>query len=114
MRYIQMQPDVMLHNIEGNALQDEKGDHVTISLKRFILGRLTDPSFAADMASVLSALQIREAVERADNVIEIETEDWKRLAAATKTPQGGYNAAFAHCLVPFMKAITEASEKRPE
>jgi hypothetical protein len=113
-RYIPIQPDIALTNIEGDPVNNEKGDQITISFKRFVLARLMNPQFTQTMDGVLVAVQIKQAVEAATDVIEIETEDWKRLVEATKSPHGGYNAQVAHCLAPFMKAITEASEKRPE
>jgi hypothetical protein len=101
-----------LINIVGEQLKDESGAPLTITFRQFLLGRLVDPAFAKDMTAVLSAVQIKEAVEKSNGVIALESADWERLRDATKAPQGGgYNPTVAHCLAGYMRAIVDAGEK---
>ena len=112
MKYIKPPPPVLVTTLDGTPANDEHGQHVHMDLSGFILGRLTDRSFATDMTSVLSAVSIKAAVT--DGVIALETADWERLKRAVEKPEGGYNPLYAHNLVEFMRAIVSASDTPPE
>lgn len=111
-------PKVPLKNLFNTPInaEDEEGNTfpAEISFKEFVLQRLADAKFSADMEAVVSALQIKQAVEDADDVLALETADWTRLVEVVKKPSQPYNPVFAVSLVPFMKEVANASDTKPE
>ena len=115
MKYMEMLEDIEIIDINDNKIVNENGDAVTIGFKAFIVGRLTDPKFAADMNMVMSAFQIKEALNNAKNgTLELETSDWENLVSVVRnpSPQAGYNPLYAINLVPFMREIVNATNTK--
>ncbi len=86
-----------------------------IEFPYFVLGRLADPKFGASMPGVLAAVEIKSQLDDANGFLALENEHWARLKDATETPspQVAYHPQIAHCLLPFMQAICNASDKKP-
>lgn len=116
MKYINTPADAALVQITGEPVLNEQGQPVLCKFSTFALGRLTDQAFAASgMDGVLQVMKLREVLKDAQpgDVLAIEDADYKPLVQATRNPSAGYNMAIAHCLVPFMRAICEATNKPP-
>ena len=115
MKYMRMLENITLTNVFGQVIQaeDEEGNKqdAVLSFKDFILGRLLDSKFSQNVESVMSAMQIKEAINKADKVLELETSDWAKLVEVVKAPSGGYNPTIAVSMVPFMKEVINASDK---
>jgi hypothetical protein len=113
MKYITIPPTQPVHNLNGERMTGEDGKPATISFADFIAGRLGDPVFGEDMASVLSAVEIKKALDRANGVLQLDKADWARLKKVTEkpSPQTMYHPQVARALVPFMLAVTEASSE---
>lgn len=113
MKYIKNLKPILLTNFHGENFKDEKGEPAKMTLKMFILEKLADPKFGRDMEAITSAFQLKKALTDAgDNpgYFAVETKDWEVLSSVVKTPsaQNHYNPVLSHCLIPFMKAVTEA------
>lgn len=107
MKYVKLLPTVEIVDLFGETIKDNAGNIVTLSMKSFILQRLLDPKFGANMETLTSASQIRGALKDAEDYVALETKDWELLADVTKnpSPQSQYNTNVAHCLLDYMKAI---------
>ena len=115
MKYIAMTDRVTLKNLEDEIIRDSEGNEITLTLQDFIRQRLSDVKFAEDMDSVLSVVQIKQALKESEgqDFIAIETKDWEKLAELVRHPSSPYNPAVAASLVSFMKAVTEAGNEKP-
>ena len=113
MKYMKMVDNVKLIDVFDKKIVDEGGKSLEISFKEFILGRLSDPQFSKGMDMVMSAFQIKQAVNRGNGSLELETSDWKHLVEAVKnpSPQTAYHPMYAVNLVPFMKEIINATDE---
>ncbi len=114
MKYITMPDPVSIRHFNGNAINDATGQPATVSFETFVIDRLIDPKFAIDMKAVLVAVEIKCRIQEANGVLALENAHWELLRDVTKEPTGGYNGAVAHNIVPFMSAIVDADDKRPE
>ena len=116
MKYIKLLAPIYLITVTGDPVYEEKenGEKIRIIVMHstFILGRLNGKRFGNNMASILQAVKIQTAVHEAKkNVIELWDDDYKILAEEVKN--GDYDARFAPCLLPFMNAVINASDKPP-
>lgn len=115
MKYIKKVEDVTATDIQDKVVVDGE-EPLKISLEGFILGRLSDPSFAKSMDKVLSAFQIKQALKESEgeDFVALETSDWENLVKVVKEPSegAGYHPAIAVSLVPLMKAVTEATDTK--
>ncbi len=112
MKYITIPSSIDLYNVQGDRIHDERGTPQYMTFEHFIYGRLVDPAFGCDMAAVCSVVEVKTQMKGANGVLALENVDWERLAEATR--HGKYHPLVAHCLLPFMKAITEASSEKPK
>ena len=114
MKYMKVLDSIELTDIFGTVIVDENGEPIKLSFEKFILGRLSDPQFSKNMDMVMSAFQIKQAVDKCDDILELETSDWTRLVEAVKNPsaQAAYHPMYATKLVPFMKEIINATESK--
>ena len=116
MKYVKVPGPVTVCDIEGNPVLFE-GKPEAITFERFVLARLTDPKFAVNMANVLAAVSIRDALKSIkDGVLELENEHYDLLCDLVQnpSPQAAYPAGLAHNLAGFMVALVrDASDKRP-
>lgn len=114
MRYMKEVPTVTMKDINDNEIKDENGDPVEITFKGFILQRLVDSQFAANMDMIMSAFQIKTALNgHKSGQIALETTDWEKLVEAVRNPAAGsqYHPLLAINLVPFMREIVDATEE---
>ena len=115
MKFIHIPVPQPVYNLQDERMKDDDGNDASISFRDFVIGRLGDPKFASDMASVLSAVEIKTQLDCSNGVMMLDTADWERLLAVTKTPspQTMYHPQVSRALVPFMLAITDAQSKAP-
>ena len=115
MKYIIVPEDIKLTSWAGEVMKDESGQQATIRFKDFIIGRLMDPKFAKDMSTILRAVEIKAKTNGMGKVLALEDVDFELLADVTRnpSPQYSYNPTISHCLVPYLKAITEATSVEP-
>lgn len=116
MKYVKVLDDIKLVDLNDNEVAPE-GKQLEISFKDFVLGRLSDPKFAKSMDMVFSALQIKQSLKDLEgDVLVLDTSDWQNLLEVVKepSPQATYHPLYAFNLVPFMKAIVEATDNKPE
>jgi hypothetical protein len=117
MKYMKVPADVKLTNWYGEEIKDQKGEPVApITFYDFIIGRLTDPKFSKDMATILRAFEIKTRAKKMGAYLALEDVDYTALldVVTEPSPQAPYNSMISHCLVPFFKAVTEATSKEPE
>ncbi len=117
MKYITIPDAIDIFNIDGVRMNDahspEQG--ATLSFETFVKARLIDARFGADMAAVVAAVEIKKRLKDANGLLVLEEEHWLRLKAATEFPsrESPYHAEVSHNLVPFMRAICNASDTAP-
>lgn len=114
MKYIKKLNPVTLTNLQNTPFEDENGAPITMTIQSFILQRLIDSKFGTGMEGLLSATQIKTAVEESGDYIELETKDWELLSNVVRQPSSDqqYNPNIAHCLVPIIQAILNATDKK--
>jgi len=98
-------------------IRDEKGDRPAepIKFKEFVLtALLNDERFMKNFASLTAANKILGVLSKEESVISLEDSDWTVLADVAKNPSAGtygpYAPVMAAQLLPFLKAIIEATE----
>jgi len=115
MKYIMVPGDIKLTSWSGDEMKDSDGNQASITFKDFIIGRLMDPKFSKDMSTILRAVEIKGKGSKMGKILALEDVDFELLADTTRhpSPNYSYNPAISHCLVPYLKAITEASSAEP-
>jgi hypothetical protein len=115
MKYIKVPADVQLTNWYGEAIKGQDGNQAVIKFYDFILGRLQDPKFAKDMATILRAFEIKTKADKMTDYLALEDVDYNFLqdVVVNPSPQAPYNGMISHCLIAFMKAVTEAVSTMP-
>lgn len=117
MKYIKIPEPVSLFNIvTGETMLDEKGGSDVRTFERFVLERLVDPKWGTSVKMIMMAAKISEQAKGANGVLVLEDADYDELKQVTETPDPRlpYDQRSAHCLIPFMKAIAEASDTASE
>jgi hypothetical protein len=101
---------------DNQIFADENKTPFIINLKTFLLGRLVDPKLTDGKNGMDGALLVFSLKTRIDTMnfepgstIELEDDQWNGVCKAIKEPTGGYDPRFQHKLIPFIKAITEAT-----
>ena len=115
MKYMKMLEDIEIKDINDNIVKDTADKPVMLEFESFIIGRLTDPKFSADMNMVMSAFQIKEALKDIENgTLRLEPSDWENLVSVVRnpSPQAAYNPLYAINLVPFMREIVNAKDSK--
>lgn len=115
MKYIEIPEDIDIYNLNGERMKGAGDSDATVSFEDFVLGRLGDPKFAESVQNVIAAVEIKTKLKDANGVLALENEHYSLLKQATDKPsaQSAYHPAVAHNLLPFMKAIMDASDKTP-
>ncbi len=98
------------------AMPPSEGKRQWLSWRSVVAERLCDPL----MGRTLEELRIQgkifraiEAVPAASRVLQLEDADYRQLLEATKNPSGGYSAAMGPAALPFLLAITNATDVPP-
>lgn len=128
-RYITLASDISVMDLEGKRpyLKNADGSmKPTLSHREFIITRTADATFSVlGMAGIVSASAIRIAVDKlkAGDVLELDQDDWQRLVESVEKPkqlggdgrivETGYDGVAGPQLMPFMRAIKEASLEDP-
>jgi len=128
-RYITLVADIAVMALDGKRpyLRESDGSmKPTISHREFIITRTADATFSTlGMAGIVSASAIRISVDKLGpgDVLELDQDDWQRLVEATEKPkqlggdgrivETGYDGVAGPQLVPFARAIKEASLEDP-
>lgn len=116
MKYIKVLEPIVLKNLfDKDIVQTDEGGKKfasSMSFKNFLLQRVGDQKLSADMESLETVVRLKKAIDSADTHVELETSDWKALLEVVKNPSSPYNPLFAYCLLPFMKAVEQASDEK--
>lgn len=120
MRYVKLVPDVGLKTYDGSEIKQEGTDtQAKATFKGFIEGRLREPQFGQDFEWVMAATNIAKAfdIAKEDGVdyLTLEEADWSKLVQVVKSPEKGrgYVPEIVVNLVPFFRAVVDASTDRP-
>lgn len=101
-----------LVDTDDNPVVMPDGSPAKLGTLDFIASRLADQAFASSMDRVMLAVDIKLALaaarEKKLDALLLDDASYEVLVIATKTPGTPYNPAIAMCLMPHMKAITEA------
>ena len=108
---------VNITDVFGNQVfADEKRTPFIMDLKTFLLGRLIDPKLTEGkngMDAALLAFSLKTRIDTTDfevgSTIELEDDQWNGICKAVKDPTNGYDVRFQHQLVPFIKAVIDAT-----
>lgn len=126
-RYFRILPDITIMELDGKKPMVVNEEALVCSNETFIHARTTDPAFAGadpssdppkppvwSMRAVVSAETVRALVRGKEpgSLIEMDEDDWDRLRRATE--KGTYSSLTAGSLIPFMRAICDASVTKPD
>lgn len=124
MKYITVPETVEVLSLSGDPIMGADGNPHTVSLQQFIIGRFVDKKFLGAKKGFDAALFVLEAKKEIDDqyddgeppkILKLETETHKQLVESIKNPEGGhFDTRWAHCLVPLMQCIIDATDKDPE
>ncbi len=121
MREIAASKPVKIFTFDGKSVPEDQHDDgpAVVTLRGFVLGRISNPAAAGDRKGMEAVIFLTELATKIkacpeDGPMLIEDEDWSAINRATVSPEGGYNLAIAWCLVPHMKAVTEAKVVKVE
>lgn len=118
MYYIEVPEPVRMAAIDGSPILQEGNKEWFVTLAEFIQGRLTDKNLNSEMDRLFAVVDMREAVRELGDkkYLALETKHWEYLRDAVKTPhpETGYNHIIAHNLVPLIKAVVNATDKKPD
>ena len=115
-RFIRVHADLPLLNIEGAPATNADGP-MTTSHATFVAYRTTNPAFTEGkpftLDFIVSGDNIRAAFRGAapGSHVCIDGEDYERLKRATEA--GSYDAMHAGSLLPFIRAILDATSTAP-
>lgn len=88
-----------------------KGDLNPMSFWQFAFDRLADIQ-GADLDALIQAIKIKKILttgrDENSTSLVLETADWKALRDKAVKPSAPYNTNVAHCLVPFIEALSKA------
>ncbi len=117
MRYIKVPNSVKMLSIDGTSIKNSNEEWF-VDFSEFLLGRLTDKSFSGNVDRLFAVVDMRDEIRNLGDkkYLSLESTHWEYLKDAVKTPHAetGYNHIIAHNLVPFIKAVLSASDKKPE
>jgi hypothetical protein len=113
-RYITIPQPIVVLDDNDEPLKTENGE-LKISFPEFVRGRTSDERFGKDMNGIESALSIRTSIKgkSSGELWELDEDDWEKLRDVVKTPSTAYNTRIVVFLVPFLRAITEATGDKP-
>jgi hypothetical protein len=116
---ITVPPPVEVRNMLGQRLRDEQGEPATFVFKDFVLARAQDPAFAKTkpgMEAVYFWFGFKQHMEGQDftpgKKLKLEDEEKHALVRACK--EGTFDPMVGHCFVPFLDAVMNATEVKPE
>ena len=114
-RYIQVPADITLVDIAtGVTLMNAGSAPLTISFKSFICGTLLkDPKFGKTVSNVIAGAGIRAVLEAGGQVLKLDGDDYELLKSVLEAPETGYRAEVAIQIVPFFRAILDATTTDP-
>lgn len=116
MKYIQVQEPVTLKNLFDQKIVQENEDgtaqEAIMQFKTFLLQRVGDQKLSVNKEMLEVQDRLQKAISNAEGYISLETSDWKHLVDVINNPSAPYNPLFARCLLPFMKAVEQASDEK--
>jgi hypothetical protein len=85
-----------------------------VSFKAFVCGTLLpDPKFGKTASTVISGAGIRTALEAPGGFLVLEGDDWELLKSVLESPENRYKPEVALQLIPFFRAILDATTTDP-
>lgn len=115
-RYFRILARIDLETADGEPLRTADGTVATATHVEFLRSRTMDGVFGKDMAGAVISREIRTELKgKSEGDIVILDEDaWLLLVEAIKRPQTlFYNTEVAPQIVPFMRAVVDASAEAP-
>jgi hypothetical protein len=96
--------------------RDKTPIHEPIPFARWLEGfPLEDGQvFGSGVDAAKSGRRILAAVEQSNGVIALEEADWERVCKAIRSPSQKWQPLLARQYVPFMDAVLDAKEEKPE
>ena len=128
MRYLIVPEDInLIDEMTGEPLKQPDGSLVAVqTFKAFVIRTLlNDPEqFGKNADQLEQRAHVRDQVKASTpgSLLALESADWESLKAAAQSPgtlgQGGvvrgYMPSVGTQILPFIKAIKDAAEKKPE
>lgn len=120
-RYFKLLPDTLIYELDGETVAKlPSGEFYTETHRKFIEMRTVDPIFADENRAgwnwdaTLSGENVRAIVRvaKVGDVVELDEDDWKRLARSVKLGTT-YNPVVAASLRLFGEAILGATQTKP-
>lgn len=121
--YMYVPETILLRNLVTNQplaavnSQTKESEPVVISFYAFLVSTLLkDSCFGANAMTVMHAIDIKEAVQAADEgtYVEIDREAWQLLETAVNSPSAIFNTEIVMQLGPFLKAVLETFNEKPK
>lgn len=118
MKYVEVPEDIQVI-VNGTSWMDAQGNAVPPwSLYRYLENIvLADPSIGTTYAALKSCNKISDQFEKAKpgDVIGVEDAHWSVLQGTINAPKGGgVSAQILRQFIPFMDAILQATDAKPE
>lgn len=123
-RYIIVPDALTLTEPTGEPMKDSE----EISFKDFVLKQMNNPIWMESYTKVLAGDALMEQIKAGKSVIVLDDDEWNVLKSAVENPKQVLNGPFGAStqsgygwipsvtpqLLPFIKAIMNASDKAPE
>jgi len=96
----------------GNAAGERSA--WVVSFKGFVCGTLLpDSQFGKTASTVISGSGIRTALEAPGGFLVLDGDDWELLKSVLESPENRYKPEIALQLIPFFRAILDATTTDP-
>lgn len=117
MRYIRVPKEpIVLRSLDGSRALNENGTPADpITFQTWLrVSVLLDLKFGKTAKDLMQAADIGQKADRAKDVLELSEAEWSAVAAVVNEPTSGYNPRVALQLMPFLRAMLDASTEEPE
>lgn len=109
---IKIPPAVALVGLNGMPVVDADDKQIVITFSLFVKGTLlVDSKFGRSMADILSAVEIKNKLDKLDSdaeELDLDYDDWERLSKVASEPSSGYNPVVVMQISEFLIAIRDA------
>lgn len=116
MKYIKTVPELKLTDLQGRIVVDERQNQLSMNLKLFLTNLLSNEKFAEEKQGsnkLFFIMEIKEQIDKQDfsaEYIEFENEQYKAIKAITESQD--YDSRMAHCFVPFVRTVLNATDEK--
>lgn len=110
MKTITIPSDVPLRNADETPALDSNGQPVVFTFKDFLTKTvLLDPKFGSGMMAVLSAVDMKNQLDKGGSELHVEDTHWEKLMEVILNPSSNFNPLIAIQIVSFFLAIKNAA-----